>query len=302
MLNVDLRHYLYVPKTKGLQLLCSQNHFDNCASVLKNGPTKHLTAQTQWAYFLLGLIMKKHLLFVFASISLAFPTRADLIAAWDFQTIATGGTSITNAPNTPRVINANFGSGTIYLDGSNGSSSWVTNTTGNELTAFGGSTVNTSNGLSSVTTGSSGLALVNTNANGKYVTLGFSMTGFQGLSLTYTTQRTSTGFTNQLWEFSTDGSNWSLVGNVGTGTVSGTIATAYNTSGVIGFYGITGLDNASTAYLRLTVSGASAAAGNNRLDNIQLNATVVPEPATFSLMLFGVLGLRRFMGRQKSSS
>ena len=39
---------------------------------------------------------------------------------------------------------------------------------------------------------------------------------------------------------------------------------------------ITGLNNIATAYLRLTVTGATASAGNNRIDNIQFNATALP--------------------------
>lgn len=244
--------------------------------------------------------MKKVFTAIIASLFCAELASADLIAAWDFQTTTSGGTSITNAPNTPKVINANFGTGTMYLDGSYGSSSWVTNTSGYELTAFGGSTVNTSNGLSTVTTGSSGLALLASTANGKSTVLAFSMTGFQGLSLTYSTQRSATGFTNQMWEYSTDAANWSLIGNVGSGTSAGTIASSYNTSGVIGFYDVSGLDNASTAYLRLTVTGSTG--GNNRLDNIQLNATtIVPEPASFSLLMLGLLGARGVIHRRRKA-
>ncbi|MFM7976956.1 MAG: PEP-CTERM sorting domain-containing protein, partial [Pirellula sp.] len=52
---------------------------------------------------------------------------------------------------------------------------------------------------------------------------------------------------------------------------------------------IAGLNGATDAYLRLTVTGATAAAGNNRIDNIQFNATAVPEPT--SLMLLGSVAL-----------
>ena len=68
-----------------------------------------------------------------------------LIAGWDFQTTTTGGTAAAVSPATPKVYNANFGSGTIYFDGTNNSSSWfvpVTGSTNTELNSFGGTAVN----------------------------------------------------------------------------------------------------------------------------------------------------------------
>jgi hypothetical protein len=52
---------------------------------------------------------------------------------------------------------------------------------------------------------------------------------------------------------------------------------------------ITGLNGATDAYLRLTLTGATAPAGNNRFDNIQFNATAVPEPT--SMLLAGSVAL-----------
>ncbi|MCW3126033.1 MAG: Fibronectin type domain protein, partial [Bacteroidetes bacterium] len=198
-------------------------------------------------------------------------TRAvtSLIAGWDFQTTATGGTAAAAAPSAPTTYAANFGTGNIYMNGTNGASSWVTATSGNEVTSFGGSNLNTSGtSLSTVTSGSSALAIVGgvggTAANGKFIVFKFSMTGFTNLSLTYATQKTATGFGTQTWEYSTNGTTWFSVGAVTTIPTSFAVQT---------FSGITGLDNAATAYLRLTPTGASNASGNNRIDNIQLNAT-----------------------------
>jgi hypothetical protein len=49
------------------------------------------------------------------------------------------------------------------------------------------------------------------------------------------------------------------------------------------------LDGATDAYLRLTLAGASSGTGNNRFDNIQFNATAVPEPT--SMLLAGSVAL-----------
>lgn len=186
-----------------------------------------------------------------------------LIAGWDFQTTTNGGTLIAAAPNTPTTIIANFGTGSIYLNGSNGSSSWTTSTSGNELNAFGGTTLNNGVGFSTNTT-LGALALVNSSANNKKLVFSFDMLGYTDLVVSYATQKTSTGFSSQLWEYSLNGTSWTAVQSVNTMTTSFSTQTLST---------ISALNNQSNVFLRLTVSGASATNGNNRLDNIQLNAT-----------------------------
>ena len=209
--------------------------------------------------------------------------RADLVAGWDFQTTTNGGTATAAAPNTPTQYTANFGSGGLFLNGQNGSSDWfvpATGTTNTELNAFTGTAINAGAGFSTTTSGAAALALLNNTANGKSAVFRFSMAGFQDLVVSYATQRTSTGFSSQAWSFSTDGLNWT-----DHQTISG-LPTSFATQ-TLG--SITGLNGATDAYLRLTVSGASTANGNNRIDNIQFNATAVPEPT--SMLLAGSVAL-----------
>ena len=191
-----------------------------------------------------------------------------LIAGWDFQTTTSGGTAIAAAPNSPKVYVANIGTGTLYLDGTNGSSTWITATTGNEVTAFGGTALNAGTGFSATTTSPACLALIGGaspyTANGKFMVFKFSMTGKSNLIVSYATQKTTTGFSSQVWEYSTNGTTW---------TAAQTISTIPAAFAVTTLTTITGLDNASTAYLRLSLTGATATAGNNRIDNIQLNAS-----------------------------
>jgi hypothetical protein len=197
-----------------------------------------------------------------------------LIAGWDFQTTTSGGTAVAAAPSCPTTLEANFGLGTLYLNGSNGSSTWITATSGNELSAFGGSTVNAGVGFSSTTSGAGSLAMIGGtgfSANGKKLVFKFSMSGRKDLVVSYATQRTGTGFTTHLWETSSDGTNW-VTAETKTITATSFAATTMST--------ITSLDNALSAYLRLTVTGATAAAGNNRLDNIQLNASAAATIST----------------------
>lgn len=222
-----------------------------------------------------------------------------MIAGWDFQTTANGGTAAAAAPNSPLVYTANFGTGTLFLNGTNGSSAWTSLATNPQVTSFAGSTVNTAgNGFSTTTTGTASLALANQSANGQRAVFSFSMAGFQDFNLTYSTQGTNTGFSTQLWEFSTDGSSWNTLGTY----TKPAGATTFAAVGVVSF-STAGLNNASSAFLRLTVDGATAAGGNNRFDNIRFGASAVPEPA--SMLLLGVAGVgglafRRF--RRKSVS
>ena len=201
------------------------------------------------------------------------------VAAWDFQTTTNGGTALAAAPNTPKVFSANFGSGTIYLDGSNGSSSWFVGSSGTEINGFGGSTVNTTGDMATTTSGAAALALLggaSNAANGKHIVFAFSMATRAKLTVTYSSQRTSTGFDSQQWTYSTDGINWIPLATLN----ATTITSSFGATGVITLPTITGLDNSTTAYLRLTVTGATSSSGNNRLDNIQLVASDYDVPDT----------------------
>lgn len=238
----------------------------------------------------------KNAVFVLAAMVLSFATgnaKADLVAGWDFQTTANGGTAVVAAPNTPNLYVANFGTATMYLNGQEGSSNWVASatSTANELNAFGGTTVNAGPGFSTATSGAASLVLLNSTANGKSAVFKFSMGGFKDLVVSYATQRTSTGFTSQTWAYSTDATNWTdtqVLSNLPSAFGAQTLNT------------ITGLDGAANAYLRLTVAGASSGNGNNRLDNIQFNATAVPEPTSMMLLgcaAVGGWGVRRLRRR-----
>lgn len=212
--------------------------------------------------------------------SVAAPPVGDLVAGWDFQTTATGGTAVTATDSAqPKLFNANVGSGVLYLDGSNGSSDWLSSaTTTRELNAFGGTAINALGGLSTVTASPASLVVVNSSANGKFAVFRFSMAGYQDLSISLTAQRTSTGFNQQVWEYSTDGTTWTSIGVLAAGTTPGTLTGTFADSGVITLPTTAGLDNASNAYVRARFNGATAATGNNRIDNIQFRATPASGP------------------------
>ncbi len=230
---------------------------------------------------------------------LASTVSAGMIAQWDFQTTTNGGTAVVAAPLTPKLFVANFGSGTLYLDGTNGSSNFFQPTTGviaTEINAFGGTALNATGGMSTVTTSPSSLAIVggaanvpsNTYAaNGKAMVFKFSMSGLSNLAISYAVQRTSTGFTTQQWDYSTDGTTWSSAA-----TITG-IQASFASNGVTTLNVVT-LDNAANAYMRVTFTGATSSTGNNRMDNFQFNADAIPAPGAIALIgLAGLVSRRR---------
>jgi hypothetical protein len=196
------------------------------------------------------------------------------LAAWTFDATPA-------APATPTSIAANYGTqltAMFYADGTNGSSLWLTPLTNPELTAFTGSTLNDPR---IPTISGNAIALSNNSANGKSIILKFSMTGFENPILTFATRGTSTGFNAHQWAWSTDNVTYT---DFGTNTVNTTSTFLLRT---LDMGTIDALDQAADVYLRLTVSGASAATGNNRLDNIVLNAT--PATPSFKTLSVNVL-------------
>jgi hypothetical protein len=202
------------------------------------------------------------------------------LAVWTFDATAA-------APSTPSSVAANLGAqsgtATLYADGTNGSSIWITATVGNELTAFAGSTVNDPRGTpiagqSYCPVGGTGFS-----ANGKSMVIKFTMTGFQDPIIKYATRNTSTGFQTQTWAWSTDNSTYT---NFGTIT---TITTSFVTK-TLDMNSINSLDQATAVYLRVTFTGATSTSGNNRLDNIVINATAASAGGPTKLAITSING------------
>lgn len=224
--------------------------------------------------------MHKTMRFISAALLLAAAgstatAQETLLAGWDFQTTANGGTAAATSPNTPTAFVANVGSGNLYLNGTNGSSSWSPS---NELTSFAGTTVNSSKpdgmpaGFSSTTSGAATLTLLSGtagSANGKSLVFTVNTTGYSDVTIWYAAQRTTSGFTTHTWEYSTDGTTWSPY------TVVSTLPTSF---AQFKLPSTSGPGNAATAYFRLTVSGSATTTQNNRLDNFQILGSGTPLP------------------------
>lgn len=206
-------------------------------------------------------------------------THADLIAAWNFNDLSTVSSVPSNANQTSYL--PSLGSGSLTLSG------WTSRagaTAPHGISNFGGT------GLNAVGSDPAGQALAlqagTTSGmpnNGAQATFQFNLLGYLDPIISFATQRTATGFNSDQLAYSTDGISFTPFGLPYNAATSFAVQT-FDLSTV------NALDNAATVYLRITFSGATSSSGNNRLDNIQMNATPTPapEPATWAL---GCLGL-----------
>lgn len=204
------------------------------------------------------------------------PGESGIFGYWNFNTFAT----------TDNVLPADFGTGEISLaDWGGGVGNFAGTTLNAQFSDISGPSLSLLGGLESEPGVFDG--------NGTYIGIAFSMENLQGLEIGFATRGTGTGFNSGLWSFSTDGVDFTAFGgntssNVSGWAINGTLMTA-------------GLDGVSTAFLRYTLDGATSAAGNNRLDNVTLSATVIPEPSTYALIfgsaILGLVAVRRRFSR-----
>lgn len=237
---------------------------------------------------------------------------AALIAGWDFQgtTDAGGpvGTVTLMPPNTPRDFTANAGAfqstSHLYFDGTHGSSSFFVGTINgdSELGALNGITANTAGTNFSTATGASNggsLALFNRavqgGIDGKSAVFKLSMDGYEGLGFSFAVQRPVSG-TNDYgvslftFSYSLDGTTFLPWGSIDTGFATSVINQPF-TLGTI----LNAANDADTVYIKMTVSGSTGGVNSARVDNIQFNASAVPEPGAAAAMIggLGLLALRR---------
>src|SRR5262249_21213733 len=105
-----------------------------------------------------------------------------------------------------------------------------------------------------------------------------------------------TGFNSDQLSYSTDGTAFTNFGS------------AYTPAGSFALQSfdlstITQLDNQATAFLKITFGGATGTSGNNRLDNVQINGTLIPTAVPLPNAAWGggvLLGLIALHKRRSS--
>ena len=208
------------------------------------------------------------------SFAVILPCQGALIAYWNFNELAIGSASSPGTGNAPSSIIATQGSGTLDL------ADWT-----GTVDDFAGSTNNSLNS-DPAEESLSLIAASGTIGNGGSILLQFSMSGMSNPTLSYVTQGTATGFNSVQLAWSTDGIGFTSFGSA-YDPASSYALQSYDLASV------DSLDGAATAYLRLSFDGATGSSGNNRIDNIQINA--IPEASSALLWLgsLGTLLLRR---------
>jgi endonuclease I len=201
--------------------------------------------------------MKRPLLSLLTVLMTASGALADTVAYWNFNSLSIATASAPGAGGVPTSITANQGTGTVSLTGWTGL-----------VDDFGGSTINA---ISPDASGSS-LSLVSNAGNNSFIELQLNLADFGDPIITFATRGTSSGYSSGVWSYSVAGGAFTMISGVNTATTSTTFALA-----TVDLSAINAVDGQANVRLRYTLSGASSTTGNNRIDNIQVNATMTSD-------------------------
>lgn len=230
-----------------------------------------------------------------ALVAAAGSASADVVAYWNFNNSTQNSTS-----SQLGVLNStapNQGSGTLSIGGGSPTVQFNTNAAGTatgEVGTFSGNTLNAlggdlAGGALSFTASIGAVANNPVTANGAYVQFGLDMSIYQSLVVSFATRGTSTGFRSGQLSYSGDGVTFTDFGPTWDGGASSTFFLVSRDLSAI-----TSLNGDSSVFIRLTLNGATGGGGNNRIDNVQFNATLVPTPGSLALVgLGGLVATRR---------
>lgn len=196
-----------------------------------------------------------------AALGFAGAAQADLLAYWNFNT--TGGSVYSWA--------SDAGAGTITVDAG---FTQVGTASGSALNALFGDLAGNALNLRS-----------NSN-NGRGLDIAVSMTGCGALQLSFAATRNTQGFDENKVLYSTDGgANFTEFGPYNPPTAFGVLSFDLSS--------ITALDNEANVVIRLLLDGAGNNGGQTSIDNLQINATVVPGAPVLAVMAVAGLAARR---------
>ena len=197
------------------------------------------------------------------------------IAAWDFDTATISPVPLATAVQSTKQYAANFGSGNLIFNGNSEETNLWSFKDG-EIWKGLGMVANAAGEMRDDTSENTALLLrggKNIGAEGKCLIFEFSMVNRGELNVGYAFSKNSEGFTTHTWSYSTDGTNWNetqAVSPVGSTVVLDPISV---------------LSEQAKVYLRVQFTGATAASGENLIDNIYFSAspiTVDPVPKNFT--------------------
>ncbi len=185
--------------------------------------------------------------------------RADLVANWNFNSLSIATASAPGSGGVPTTIAPSTGAGSLSLTG------W-----GGLVDDFAGSDVNlvapdATGGSLSLVAGGSAAPFP---GNGSYIEIQLNLADFSDPIVTFATRGTSSGFNTGTWSYSVGGGSFTTVSGVNTASTSTSYALA-----TVNLSAINAVDGQSNVRLRYTLSGATSGSGNNRIDNLQVNAT-----------------------------
>lgn len=143
-------------------------------------------------------------------------------------------------------------------------------------------------------------------AAGDYYQFKVATTGYQNVMVTWDQTSSNTGPRDFNLQYSTDGSNfsnfssYSVLANANPNNTwsSTTYHSEFTMSADLS--SISGLNNQAAVYIRMTQvgtvsanGGTVATGGTNRIDNVTVEASLVPEPASLAVLGLGAFGLLR---------
>ena len=222
--------------------------------------------------------MKKLLSLLIGVSALALQVKADTIALWTFE-----------SPNIPPTVVGSSITGLLPSIGSGTASGVHASASTIFSTAVGN--------------GSANALSANNWTAGDYWQFRVSTTGFKDIQLSFAQRGDSTGPTNFNLAFSLDGANFTTAlsfytvraDNSGGAWNAGSPNAA--TVRAVDLASFTQLNNASDVYFRLTSNVFGPPASTGRIDDFQVTATAIPEPAHLLLPGLAVLAFYRRLRR-----
>jgi len=214
--------------------------------------------------------------------------NADLIAHWNFNdSTANSNTQQVGVLNS---TSSNSGTGSLSISPGTSFNTNAAGTANGVWGTFAGSTVNavgadTAGGALVLAASVGSVAANPVTSNGAYANFTVAKASYSDLSISFASRRTGTGFASLQISYSIDGggsfTNLGGVINAPTTTTFGLFSQSLAGNGAV--------NAASSIIFRITYDGATGGGGNARVDNLQINGTLIPAPG--SVALIGLAGL-----------